>query len=420
MSRTILDIHILQVVPPSNINRDDTGTPKTANFGGVRRARVSSQAWKRATRKEFEGLVPDMDLGVRTKRVVQAVADRIAELDESAKGTAVELAAEVFQHALGKKLETPKRKNKDQEPRSEVPESAYLLFLSARQIEALARIALSGEPGGDVKALKTHFKEKKNKDAAKAAINTRHSVDIALFGRMVADAADLNVDASVQVAHALGIHRSDIESDYFTAVDDRNEDEESGAGMIGVVDFNSATLYRYAAVDVDALHRNLGVGFPAKEDANKQDRAIPAAQAARAFLDAFVHSLPTGKINTFGNHTLPSAVLVKIRDRRPISFVGAFERPVTQAVNGGFLKAGCEALAQFVPDIESQYGLTRDTPPRSKESASEDEPTLEPTSWIFRIGEDTDSLEELGDRLKLPELLEAVESALSRRLGSST
>ena len=44
--RLYVDFHILQTVPPSCINRDDTGSPKTAVYGGVLRARVSSQAWE--------------------------------------------------------------------------------------------------------------------------------------------------------------------------------------------------------------------------------------------------------------------------------------------------------------------------------------------------------------------------------------
>src|SRR3954462_5706595 len=137
MSRTIIDIYALQTVPPSNLNRDDTGSPKTAVYGGVRRARVSSQAWKRATRRAFDGLVDARDLGVRTKRVAELLADRIREHDTSVEETqAWALAAETIQSATGSKIETPKRKastksDADQTP----PESKYLMFLSARQLD---------------------------------------------------------------------------------------------------------------------------------------------------------------------------------------------------------------------------------------------------------------------------------------------
>ncbi|MBT2384069.1 type I-E CRISPR-associated protein Cas7/Cse4/CasC [Streptomyces sp. ISL-11] len=405
MTRTILDIHILQTVPPSNLNRDDTGTPKSATYGGVRRARVSSQAWKRATREAFRELLPASELGVRTKKVAEALAERIIKLDESlTTSAAVELAAETMRAAMGSKIEVPKRKSKgDPEregaPESEAaPEAAYLMFLSRGQLDVLAALALEGSSGGEIKALKDFLKIKENKVRARQAADTRHSVDIALFGRMVADSPDLNVEAATQVAHAISVHMSEIESDYYTAVDDRNTDAESGAGMIGSIDFNSATLYRYAAVDVDELHRNLGAGM------NKdQSPTTPAQKAVGAFLEGFITSLPTGKINSFGNHTLPAAVIVKLRSRRPISFVGAFEEPVAAGEAGGFMRRSCERLARYVPDLERQYGVTTGE-----------------QSWVVRVGEETKSLEELGAEVTLAELVKDVAAAVAERLGSGT
>src|SRR5690606_38059401 len=105
---------------------------------------------------------------------------------------------------------------------------------SELQIDRLARVALEYAPDGDPAALKG-FKGKNLLDAD-------HSIDLALFGRMVADVSDLNVDASAQVAHAISVHAVDNEYDYFTAVDDAkqdDEDEDAGAAMIGTVEFNS-------------------------------------------------------------------------------------------------------------------------------------------------------------------------------------
>ncbi|MGW4492847.1 type I-E CRISPR-associated protein Cas7/Cse4/CasC [Streptomyces sp. NPDC004376] len=393
MTRTILDIHILQNVPPSNMNRDDTGTPKSAYFGGVRRARVSSQAWKRATRKRFEELLPPEELGVRTKKVVEALAQRITAHDPALADSAAKLAEEVLKSATGSSLEVPKRKVKDDSEGTAVAESKYLMFLSRRQFDALAELAVTASGGGDVDTLKKSLKGKEQKARARSAVDTRHSVDIALFGRMVADSADLNVEAATQVAHALSVHRSDIESDYYTAVDDLNEESETGAGMIGTVDFNSATLYRYAAVDVDELQRNLGVGLK-----DGESPTTPAAKAVAAFLEAFITSLPTGKINTFGNHTVPSAVIVKIRDRWPLSFVGAFEEPVPKTDQGGFLRESCRRLSAYVQDVERQYGLV-------------DDPT-----WVFRVGEETRELAALGDGVTLKELLDRIRRTVGERL----
>lgn len=141
MTRTILDVHVLHTVPPSNLNRDDTGAPKTALYGGARRSRVSSQAWKRATRHAFQELLDPSELGTRTKRVAEFVAERIRDIDDSvSQDEALTLAAGTITAATGSKIEAPKRKKADVEPAA--PESSYLMFLSSRQRDALAGIAL--------------------------------------------------------------------------------------------------------------------------------------------------------------------------------------------------------------------------------------------------------------------------------------
>ncbi|GAB3450171.1 type I-E CRISPR-associated protein Cas7/Cse4/CasC [Streptomonospora sediminis] len=387
MSRTILDLHVLQTVPPSNINRDDTGAPKTAVYGGARRSRVSSQAWKRATRMAFDDLLDPSELGVRTKRVAELLAERIQNIDDSIEERAAwTLAAETVQAATGSKIEVPKRKadaakkNGQQEP---APESAYLMFLSARQLDALAELAVEGR--ADIKAFL-----KDNKKRAKELADTRHSVDIALFGRMVADGADVNVDAAAQVAHAISVHPVENESDYYTAVDDENPDEETGAGMIGTVEFNSATLYRYAALDVDLLRKNLGEGLREDEPVTE-----PLRRAVEAFVRGFVESLPTGKVNTFGNHTLPDAVIVKLRRSRPVSFAGAFEEPV--ALGSGHVREASERLAEYVGDVEKAYGIAGDA-----------------DTWVLRVGPNTAKLAALGTELPLTELVSAVGAAAER------
>ncbi|GAA1924438.1 type I-E CRISPR-associated protein Cas7/Cse4/CasC [Streptomyces sodiiphilus] len=395
MSRTILDLHVIQTVPPSNINRDDTGAPKTAVYGGVRRSRVSSQAWKRATREAFTELLEPAELGVRTRKVAELVADSIQQQDDTVeRAEAVKLAAETVQIATGSKIEVPKRKAKsakdadatDTDAEQAAPESSYLMFLSSRQRDGLAELALRGRE--DIKAF---FKSKENKAEAKQIANTRHSVDIALFGRMVADAADINVDASTQVAHAISVHAAETEADYYTAVDDRNTDEESGAGMIGTVEFNSATLYRYAALNVDQLAKNLGPGIRDDDPA-----ADPVRRAVEAFVRGFISSMPTGKVNTFGNHTLPDAVVVKLRSDRPISFVGAFEQPTKG--DSGHVREACEKLAKYIPDVESTYDAAEGT-----------------ETWVMRVGDATADLAGLGTEVTLSELVTAVGRAVQQR-----
>lgn len=368
MSRTIIDLHVLQTVPPSNVNRDDTGSPKSAIYGGVRRARVSSQAWKRATRSEFGSLLDSADLGQRTKRVVELVAAEIADLAPELEASSEQYAMDVFK-AAGIKVEKAKPK-KDQ---PELPaESAYLLFLSNNQIRSLAELAV--DAARDDRTV--------DKAAAKKAAQSQHSIDLALFGRMVADAPDLNVDACCQVAHAISVHSVENEFDYFTAVDDRAPADNAGAGMIGTVEFNSSSLYRYATVDVDALARSLG-------DTEATGRAV------EAFVRAFVTSMPTGKQNTFANRTLPDAVVALVRDRQPVNLVGAFEEPVVAEGSNGRIAVAAQRLAEHSNAVDGAFS----------------QPAV--AGFVVSTGAKTSVLEKLGTAGSLDALVSGV-GALAR------
>lgn len=375
MSRTIVDIHILHTVPPSNLNRDDTGSPKTAVYGGTRRARVSSQAWKRATRAAFNETLDPTELGVRTKKVVELIAKRIAEQAPELTEQSGSLAEKVLTTA-GIKVEKPK-KNKNEETEV-IAEVSYLIFLSARQLDNLAALVVGSERSGTVL----------DKKAVKEAANRDHSIDVALFGRMVADAPDINVDAAAQVAHAISVHAVDNEYDYFTAVDDKAPEDNAGAGMIGTVEFNSSTLYRYATVDTNALDTTLG---------------SPGASAAAvgAFLRAFLTSMPTGKQNTFANRTLPEAVLVTIRDRQPANLAGAFEDAVIANEDETRLHRASAQLADYAREVDTAYS--------QKPVAS----------FVLRTGTQTEPLSELGRATTLDELVKAVETTVAERLGAT-
>lgn len=369
VNRTLIDIHILQTVPPSNLNRDDTGSPKTAIYGGVRRSRVSSQSWKRATRSAFQSILNASDFGVRTRRVVELLADEVKSSSPQLTERADELATATFA-AMGIKTTPPKK--------DEPGQAGYLVFLSRRQIQALARAAIEAANTDDLAgALK--------QSDIKALADHEHSIDIALFGRFVAEQVDMSVDAAAQVAHAISVHPVETEFDYFTAVDDYLQADESGAGMIGTVEFNSSTLYRYAAIDVDRLTDNLG------------DPAA-ARRAVEAFVESFVRSMPTGKQTTFANRTLPEAVVVIVRDSQPINLVGAFENPVRESERAGRVKQAAAALRDEAAEIEQAYGET----PIS--------------SWVTRVGEDTASLDDLGTNVPLAEMVSAVGNLVSTRL----
>jgi len=388
MSRTIIEVHALQTVPPSNVNRDDTGSPKTAVFGGVRRARVSSQAWKRATRLAFDSLLDRADLGVRTKRVVDLVADRVVELRPDLADSATTLAEGVVA-ATGLKLEKTKRAKSGGES-SDHQETGYLVFVSRRQVDLLAGKAVELASADDVAAALKTFK-------GKGLLDTEHSVDVSLFGRMVADVTDLNVDAAAQVAHAISVHAVDNEYDYFTAVDDvKHEaaDEDAGAGMIGTVEFNSSTLYRYATVDVDRLRYNLG-------DTEATRRAV------RAFVRAFVESMPTGKQNTFANRTLPEAVVVTVRDTQSVNLVGAFEEAVTADTRPGREATRMEVAAQRLGERAGEISDVLGQRPVA--------------TWVVAIGDARTGLDASwkdAERTTLPGLYDAVGAIVGDRLGA--
>lgn len=330
-SRTYVDVHVLQTVPPSNLNRDDAGSPKQAVYGGVRRARVSSQAWKRAARITFAEHVPAEQLATRTKKISALLAERLAVRT----GLEPEAATRVATHLLEPlKISAGKK----------AAETAYLLFFGRAQLERLVELVADRAAG------LARLGDKELADAVKdlpvrGALADGHPIDVALFGRMVADIPGLNVDAATQVAHALSTHPVEVEFDYYTAVDDENPKEDTGAGMIGTVEFNSSTLYRFATVGLHQLAENLGGDLEA------------AAEALRVFLTAFVSSMPSGHENSFAHRTTPSLVSVVLRDDQPVNLVSAFEDPV-RANGHGIAQASAVRLAKEMHQANALWGLT--------------------------------------------------------------
>lgn len=344
-----VDLHILQTVPPSCVNRDDTGSPKTAVYGGTVRARVSSQSWKHAMREMFRSEIFDeYQVGNRTKHIVGMVVDELKELG---------CEADAEKKAI-KALENAGVKIKDAEKGSDA-----LFFMSKAQAKALAQLAAD---------------ECDDKKAYKNALNGAPSVDMALFGRMVASDPSLNYDAAAQVAHSISTHTVHNEYDYFTAVDDCAPEDNAGAGHLGTVEYNSATLYRYATVNAAELAKSLG-----KED---------AANTIKGFAEAFIRSMPTGKQNTFANRTLPDAIYVTVRNDQPVNLCGAFEKPVYTSA-GGYAEPSEKALVDYAEKVYKDY-------------------VNEPEA-AFAVG---DNMEELAETMSLKELLEKIKDKVSECL----
>lgn len=295
--RLFLDIHAIQAVPPANINRDDTGSPKTAQFGGVTRARVSSQCWKRAIRNYFKEYSSINNVGMRTNELVSYIANLITKQDSTIKeDDALKLAEETIKKAG---ISTTGRKSNPDHKIIKAP-----FFISCKEAEAFAAACIAKET---------------KKETLQNILKDDISIDIALFGRMLADDPSLAVDAAAQVAHAISTHAIEDEFDFYTAVDEALPEGQMGASMMDTIEYNSSTLYRYANI---GLHNLYGQFLHDKHD--KKD----VIDTAKLFVDAFIKSMPTGKINSFAYQTLPQAIIVSLRDDRPVNMITAFEKPI--------------------------------------------------------------------------------------------
>lgn len=372
-----VDIHVLQDLPPSNINRDDNGTPKQCIYGGVQRLRASSQSWKRAARLAFDklGMIPREDLGVRTRRVIDLFSG------EFKKRGVDDQAAPQLAKAVLAPLKITEGKKADQ--------GAYMLFFSRPQVQELV---------DQVMALRDQW-EGQTGDGKRLAeilgsidvpgiVGRGHSLDVALFGRMVADLPEINVDAAAQVAHAVSTHAAQNQFDYFTAVDDFQTDSgsETGSGMIGTIEFNSATMYRFATVSTRQLSDNLN-------DAS----AVP--QGVVDFIKAFVLSMPGGHQTSFAAHTRPSVVMISLRSDQPVNYVSAFEKPVWSS-RRGMVEASEIQLAEFITNETERWG-DRPLLVASSYVQVQDEPSTKTLTNVF------------GPSLTFTELLDSIKHKLS-------
>lgn len=337
----LLELHIIQNFAPSNLNRDDTGSPKTCEFGGYRRARISSQAIKRAIRSEFKtaNLIPEDQRAIRSKRFVHELADKLTD-----RGRDAALAPGVAEAGLGL-LDIKLAKEGKTE---------YLLYFGAAEIAAIASFcdgqwdALAAAATTEKKAAKKDTKDEAAKALARElqkSLDGGRAADLALFGRMLADLPERNIDAASQVAHAISTHQVSAEFDYYTAVDDLKPEDTAGADMIGTVEFNSACYYRYANIDLRQLTKNLG------------GDAELASATVRAFLTASRDAIPTGKQNSFAARNAPSLVFTVVRPSGAWSLANAFVRPVRADREHGLIDASISALDKHWGELAAMYGV---------------------------------------------------------------
>lgn len=356
--KTMIEVHVLQNFAPSNLNRDDTGAPKDALFGGTRRARVSSQCLKRALREYFalrvdQGELAAGNLGLRTKRLLDEVTDLLVK-----KGRDQEPAKHRARLSLLAGSGTwvaPGDSDGDADEKSE-----YLMFLGNQEIVSVATVIndrWDAEKWDSLEgALKKASAKEKKKEASKKAskelkesfkriLNGGKAVDVALFGRMLADMPERNQNAACQVAHAISTHAVEREFDFYTAVDDLKPEDTAGADMMGTVEFNSACFYRYAVVDWPKLVENL------------QGDAELATRGLRVFLEGFVVAEPTGKQNTFAAHNQPKFVVSSVRrNTAPRSLANAFECAVRTGKSESLTKTSAQELAKEARLLQAAFG----------------------------------------------------------------
>ncbi len=333
---TFIEIHALQNFAPSNLNRDDTGAPKDAFFGGTRRARISSQCLKRAIREYFKVQNKEW-VADRTKRIIEALQGKLSEQLKDHKDFSEDNLLKAIETAVtclgGKKTVKVDKKEK---------KTDVLMFLSPKEVDALA-LAIRDSYADLLKEKTSEQVVKKLNDAIDGEDRSRLSVDVALFGRMLAVMPDKNQYAACQVAHAISTHTVEREFDFYTAVDDRKPDDTAGADMMGTIEFNSACFYRYAVVDWEKFTTNL------------QENTSLAKQGLQAFLNGFVSAEPTGKQNSFAAHNPPEFISISVnRNTAPRNLANAFETPI-YAKGKSLTKESADKLSAKAAALDKLY-----------------------------------------------------------------
>jgi CRISPR system Cascade subunit CasC len=327
----LIELHILQSFPVSCLNRDDVGAPKTAIFGGVNRARISSQSLKRAIRERAAELLPERFKGERTKLIVEPLAAALSKHGVADASKALERAEGIA--AKLAKLDDGK--------------VCTLTFIAPSEIDALAAdVAPLIANNTDLK----NYEKRLDKSIKNAGLID--GADIALFGRMVANLPSLTLEGAAMFSHALSTHRSDNDIDFYSAVDDRKpKDDDAGAGMIGTLEFSSAVYYRYAALNLSLLSDSAHLGKLSAEE--RRD-------VVNAFIRATLIAVPGARKNSMNAYTLPGYVLGTFKSTgHPVQLINAFEAPVVP--KSGLLKESIAALKEHHESLKRTWNLKFET-----------------------------------------------------------
>lgn len=329
----LIELHILQSFPVSCLNRDDVGAPKTAIFGGVNRARISSQCLKRATRELAQDLCPELFAANRSRLIVEPLVMAL-QGHGVAEAKATE-AAKRFGNYLATLDEAAEKKG--------TLKVKTMMFLSPAEIKAVAT-ALAPIAKKDPKA------KDLEKAAAKACKGAalKDAADIAIFGRMVASDHSLTLEGAGLFSHALSTHKAENDIDFFSAVDDLQKAEEAGAGMTGTLEFTSATYYRYAGLNLTLLSDANHLGALSADERKT---------VVKTFLEAAIQSVPGARKNSMNAHTLPGYVLGLVKDKgQPLQLVNAFEESVSP--KNGLMGASIFALKKHHEQLKQTWGIS--------------------------------------------------------------
>ncbi|MCX2182667.1 type I-E CRISPR-associated protein Cas7/Cse4/CasC [Streptomyces sp. SKN60] len=341
MRARYIDIHLLRSVPAANPNRGEYGEPKTLSIGNTVRGAISSQSIKRADRMEMEEELAEP--AVRTRMIPPRVTAALKQA-----GWPDDLAAfageQIARSAIKGGLKTDPAAGHRTQAMIYTAETGLLDDLTAlctRQRaqleEALAASRADASPSGQTKRTS---RTKNGDDGPPAALPTkdisailaRRTACISLFGRMLAGHDASNVTGAAQVAWAFTTHTSDLQPDFFTAVEEWQPPGDSGSAHLNTAFLTAGVFYCYANVNLTGLTRNL-------DGDTKQ-----ALDLLALFMETFTTTLPQGKANSTAPHTLPDTIHYTVRDRRPVSYASAFDQPVRATHSGGYLVPSRQAL----------------------------------------------------------------------------
>ncbi|MEU2772895.1 type I-E CRISPR-associated protein Cas7/Cse4/CasC [Streptomyces sp. NPDC007162] len=340
------DFHVLHPVGASLLNRGQDDLPKTMEFGGVVRPMVSSQAWKRPVRLRLEEVLDEH--AARTRKVPLRVTDRL-KADGWPEPLAAFAGAQIVRSATREGLKTEENQNGI---------TSATLYLPRDVLDDFTALCTEHRPQLE-EALAAHTAQQAKPKARKTkpdavlptrtvtALIRRRTATINLFGRMLAEISGAHVDGAVQMAHAFTVHQGASQPDYFTAVDDWSEHGEAGSAHLQTAFFTSGLFYRFATVNLTELTRNLGGD-------HKQ-----ALHLLALFAEAFADVMPGAKKTSTAPHTYPHLIHYAIRDRRSVSYAGAFEKPVRSAHGGGYTAPAVQALSEHAGQLNRMIGTRR-------------------------------------------------------------